>query len=162
MSEITRVQVARGLSFILPGAWEYTAESDDGLITYGIGMRSSTCNANFELLNNGSASPKIFISNYRFSLMEGLIGLGAHILEPDPKKTEELIATKEGIEGKIFHSFLPTKPVAHISAIYQSQSDLIELRLIIESIELTESAFGEVDEELVPIEIVTEHWQRSI
>lgn len=160
MSEITRVLLAQGLSAILPGAWEYSAESDDGLVTYGIGMRSSTCDANLEILNNGSTSPKDFVSDYRFSLMEGLIGLGAHFLEPDPKHPDELIATKEGIEGKIFHTFVPTKPVTHISAIYQSPSDLIELRLIRESIELNESAFGEADEELVAMK-VSEHWQRS-
>ena len=55
---------------------------------------------------------------------------------------------------------MPTKPVTHISAIYQSPSDLIELRLIRESIELNESAFGEAVEELVAMK-VSEHWQRS-
>jgi hypothetical protein len=93
--------------------------------------------------------------------MESLTNLGVQILEPDPKHLDELIATKEGLQGRIFHTFVPTKPVTHISAIYQCESDLIELRLIRESIELNESAFGETDEELVAMK-VSDQWQRSI
>lgn len=160
MSGITRVLLAKGLSVVLPGAWEYYAESDDGLVTYGIGMRSPSCSANFELLNNASINSQEFVANFRFSLMKGLIDLGAHFLEPDPKHLNELIATMEGIEGKIFHSFLPSKPVVHISAIYQSASDLIELRLIRDSVELDMTAFGEVDDEIVALEL-SNKWQRS-
>ena len=153
MAGIEKVVLAQGLSAVLPGAWEYFAESDDGIYTFAIGMRSATCNANFELLNNGSTPPKEFISAYRFSLMEGLVDLAAVIQPPDKKHPDELVATKEGIEGKIFHIFLPTNPVAHISAIYKSESDLLELRLIAQSIAIDTPQIDSSDEELVAMKL---------
>lgn len=134
MTEFTRSQLAEGISAVLPPTWQYTAESDDGIHTFAIAMQSPTCNANFELLNHGSLSPAAFISSYKFSLIQALVELGAQIQPADKKHPDEVIATKEGMEGKIFHTFLPSTPVAHISAIYQSESDLLEVRLIAQSL----------------------------
>jgi hypothetical protein len=161
MSEMKRVLIAQGLSVVLPSAWECIAESDDGIAVYEIGMSTSTCRASIELLNNVSMGPIEFISIYLFSLMENLAKLGAHIQEPASGQFVELIATKEGIEGTIFHTFVPTNPVTHISAIYQSPTDLTELRLIRDSIQLIESAFEATQEEVVALKVSNE-WQRSI
>jgi hypothetical protein len=117
MTEFTRSHLAEGISAVLPPTWQYTAESDDGIHTFAIAMQSPTCNANFELLSHGSLSPAEFISSYKFSLMQALVEIGAQIQPADKKHPDEVIATKEGLEGKIFHTFLPSTPVAHISTI---------------------------------------------
>jgi hypothetical protein len=161
MNEIKQVVLAQGLSAVIPSAWELFAESDDGALSYAIGMKSETCNANFELLNNGAVTPKEFISSYRFSLMQGLIELGADIHAVDSKYSDELIATKDGITGKIFHTFIATNPVAHISAIFQSESDLVELRFIRESIIVDHEKLDSSEEDFVPMRI-SDQWQRSI
>lgn len=154
------VNLAQGLLAFLPDLWEFSAESDDGLVVYSVNMKTTTCTAGLELLNNKSIPPKEFISEYRYSLMLGLIDLGVHIQKVDPKHPDELIATKEGLDGTVFHTFLPTSPVAHISAIYRSESDLIDLRRIRDSIIVNESEFTSSTGELVEIK-VSEQWDRS-
>ena len=161
MSDIKQVVLAQGLSAVLPRAWEFLAESDDGALSYAIGMKNETCNANFELLNNRAVTPKEFISSYRFSLMQVLIDLGAEIHPVDSKHPDELIATKDGITGKIFHTFIATNPVAHISAIFQNDSDLVELRFIRESITIVREKLESSEEDFIPMRI-SDQWQRSV
>lgn len=160
MTEFTRSQLAEGISAVLPPTWQYTAESDDGIHTFAIAMQSPTCNANFELLNHGSLSPAAFISSYKFSLMQALVEIGARIEEIDPHYPSELRATQDGVAGHIIHIFHPNSPVGHISAITQSQSDLLEVRLIAQSLAIDISQIQASDDDLVAMKL-TPGWQKE-
>ena len=158
MTGIAHGLVVDGVSAVLPHGWEYTAESDDGISCIGIDMSNGSCTARFELLNNRSLPAKEFISSYKFSLMQALVELGAHIDEVDSSHPGELSATKDGVAGRIIHIFHESSPVGHLSAITQSQSDLLELRLIAQSLAIDTSQIHASDEDLVAMKL-TPGWE---
>ena len=160
MTDIVAGEVVSGVSAVLPGGWEYSAESDDGIHCIGIDMSNGSCNAHLELLNTHSLSPAEFISSYKFSLMQALVEIGAQIQPADKKHPDEVIATKEGLEGRIFHTFHPSSPVGHISAITQSQSDLLEVRLIAQSLAIDSSQIQASDDDLVAMKL-TAGWRKE-
>jgi hypothetical protein len=160
MTDIVAGEVVRGVSAVLPGGWEYSAESVDGVHCIGIDMSNGSCNAHLELLNTRSLSPAEFISSYKFSLMQALVEIGARIEEIDPRYPSELRATQDGVAGQIIHIFHPSSPVGHISAITQSQSDLLEVRLIAQSLAIDSSQIQASDDDLVAMKL-TPGWERE-
>lgn len=138
MTNLAHKRLAEGISAVLPLGWEYSAESADGFSTYCIEMTNGSCNVELELLNRRQLSPMDFISAYRFNLMKSLIGLDLNF---DPLNKDfplELIATKNSLIGKVVHILIPSDPVAHLSAMVQTEGDLAELRVIAQSITIDE------------------------
>jgi len=162
VADFVRTVLAEGISAFLPTGWEYTAESTDSIHTSGIEMSNGSCNARFELLNSAGMSGREFIDSYRFALMQGLSQLDVAFLPNNPLRPQELAATKEGVPGQIVHILVDTNPIIHISAIPVSDSDLLEVRLIAESITLDESANVKTSEDLVPMRLLGEWHKQAI
>jgi len=160
MTGILRTILAEGITAALPQGWEYSAESFDAISATGIDMSNGSCQAHFQLLNPKNQSANDFLSSYKFSLMQGLSELGVIFEAIDPRFPSELRATKEGVEGTIIHSFIPTNPVGHLSAIAKTPSDILEVRLIAESIQIDSISRIKTEDELVPMRLSSE-WHKS-
>ena len=153
-----KVQLAEGISAVLPPGWEYSAESPDGISTFSIQMTNGSCHAELEILNNRQIPSHEFVLSHRFDLMQSLISLNLKLDPPNKKFPLELLGSKDSIQGKVFHILIPTNPVAHLSAITATDSDLVEVRAIADSIKIDDRAKVEGDEEILPMKLSKE-WQ---
>lgn len=160
MQKLLHVNLADGVTAVLPLGWQFHAESSDNAQVFAVKMSNESCNAQFELLYNPSFDSKELISTYCFNLMQGLSSLGVTFIARDPKFPYEIQAIKEGVNGTIIHIFKPTQPVVHVNAIGQSLSDITELRLIADSITVNSNSFTlSGDEEIIPMALSKE-WQK--
>ena len=154
------VNLADGVTAVLPPGWKFYAESSDNLQVFAVNMINESCNAQFELLYKPSFDSKELIATYCFNLMQGLSSLGVTFMARDPKFPYEIQAVKEGVNGTIIHIFKPTQPVVHINAIGQSLSDITEVRLIADSITVNPNSFTlSGDEEIIPM-VLSKKWQK--
>lgn len=161
MSKSEQVVLADGLTAVIPEGWEYCCESDGDFVVHSIGMLSTTCDANLELLNNFGINPKDFISTYSFKLMNELIDLGLSFQNHDPKYSDELVAIEEKTNSVVYHAFLSTSPVAHISAVCRDIEDLRDLRQIKDSIRIDQAQFNASPEDLIEMKL-SNFWRPEI
>lgn len=158
MSQSERFELAEGLTAVIPEDWEYYCESDGSLVVQAIGIRSANCSANLELLNHRDTNPRDFVSTYRFKLMSQLVELGLSFQNYDYKHSDELVAIEEKTNIIVYHAFLSTSPVVHISAVCHDIQNLEDLRLIKDSIRIEQSLKGDSEEDLVGMRL-TDSWQ---